>query len=93
MSAICLRSIDNFSIITTAVHRRIWGDYKVQIQVKTPDGEVELGMNDPSHLNIIINALHQLLNDVNDDKLEAEQIRSRVINSNDDLTIIRKPLF
>ena len=93
MSTICLRSIDHFSIITTAVHRRLWGDYKAQIQVKTPDGDVELDMNNPFQLTVILTALNQLLNDINDAQLERDQIRSRVYNSNNPPLIIREPLF
>lgn len=93
MSAICLRCIDNFSIITTAIYRRPWGDCKAEIQLKTHDGDMELTTNNVAHLNLILDALKQLLNDITDEKLEFDQIRSRVINSTDGAPIIRKPLF
>jgi len=93
MSAIRLRPNDNFSIITTATHRSPWGDCKAQVQVKTRDEELELTTDNVSHLNIILDALKQLLNDINDESLEVDQIRSRVFNSNDVTPIIREPLF
>jgi len=93
MSPIRLRTNDNFSIITTATHRRPWGDCKAQVQVKTRDEELELTTDNVSHLNIILDAVKQLLNDINDENLEVDQVRSRVFNSNDVIPVIREPLF
>lgn len=93
MSAIRIRTNDNFSVVTTAISKRPWGDCKVQIEVKTQEGELELTMDNMIHLDIVFSALNELLNDVNDDNLESDQIRSRVFNSNQAIPIIRKPLF
>ena len=93
MSAIRIRANDNFSVVTTAISNRPWGDCKVQIQIKTREGDVELTMDSMVHLNIVFTAFNQLLNDVIDDNLETDQIRSRVFNSNQGIPIIRQPLF
>lgn len=91
MSAICIRANDNFSIITTAINKRPWGDCKVQVQVKTQEGDLELTVNNMIHLNILLDAFNQLSNDINDEQLEVDQIRSRVFNSNNVTPIIRRP--
>ena len=93
MSAIRIRANDNFSVVTTAISKRPWGDCKAQIQVKTQEGEFDLTMDSMSHLNILLSAFNQLLNDVNDENLESDQIRSRASNSNEPVPIIRKPLL
>lgn len=93
MSAIYIRVNDNFSVITTAINKRPWGYPKVQVQVKTQEGELELTLDNMSHLNILLDAFEQLSKDINDEQLEADQIRSRVFNSNNVTPIIRRPLF
>lgn len=93
MSTIILGHNDNFSIVTTATYKQPWGDYRAQIQIKTPAADFDLIASTTAQLNIILDALNKLLDDLNDEKIEADQIRCRVFNSNNVPPIIRKPLF
>jgi hypothetical protein len=93
MSAIQVGSSDNFSIITTATYSA-WTSRKAEFQVKTRYGDLELSINSRAHLNLMIEALKQLADDINDKQLPTDEIRTRVINSNGVTPhIIREPLF
>ncbi|MEM3485247.1 MAG: hypothetical protein QXI12_06465 [Candidatus Methanomethyliaceae archaeon] len=93
MSAIHIGSIDNFSIITTATYSA-WDSRKAEIQVKTRYGDLELSTNNRAHLNLMIEALKQLADDINNKQLQTDGIMTRVINSNDAAPhVIRDSLF
>lgn len=80
MSAIHLGSTDNLIIITTATHNPLWRDQQAEIQVKTTHGHLEIQTNNVDHLFLMVDAIWQLIDDIEDIELRQKQIKSRVFN-------------
>jgi hypothetical protein len=80
MSAIHLNAADNLIIITTATHNPLWRDHQAEIQVKTPHGHFEIRTNNVHHLILILDAIRQLRDDIEDIELRHKQIKSRVFD-------------